>query len=151
MSTTQGAYGNCGTARWTPFELVAIVLGFIFFWPLGLAALGYKYWQRKNGGTDLDTVAANAFQSARSAMGGFPSWAKTTNPGQTWAHGFTTHTGNAAFDEWKSAELSRLEAERRRLEDAHREFSDWLDTIRRAKDREEFERFMNERRGKAGS
>ena len=57
-------------------------------------------------------------------------------------------TGNAAFDEWKAAELARLEAERRKLEEAAREFAEFLDNVRHAKDREEFERFMNERRAK---
>ena len=41
-----------------------------------------------------------------------------------------------------------LEAERRRLEDAHKEFAEWLDTVRKAKDREEFERFMAARRAR---
>jgi hypothetical protein len=57
-------------------------------------------------------------------------------------------TGNRAFDEWKTAELARLEEERRKLDDAHREFAEFVENVRRAKDREEFERFMNERRNK---
>jgi len=156
MSTTQGAFDNsaggiggspwsrgCAGSRWTPVELIAMVLGFMVFWPIGLAILGYKYWQRKTGGPDLQTVATDAFGRARSAMSGFQASAP-----QGWARGFTTSTGNAAFDAWKSAELSRLEEERRRLEDAHREFAEWLETVRKAKDREEFDRFMNERRAK---
>jgi hypothetical protein len=125
-------------------ELIAMVLGFMVFWPIGLAVLGYKYWQRKMGGPDLQTVATGAFSNVRSAMRGFQTGASVRPSG--WARGFTTSTGNAAFDEWKSAELARLEAERRKLEDAHKEFSDWMDTVRKAKDREEFDRFMNERR-----
>ncbi len=160
MSNTQGAFdpgaagcygpwsrGRAGT-RWTAVELIAMVLGFMVFWPVGLAILGFKYWQYKTGGADLQTAATGAFRSARSAMGGFPSSAPGDWGRRTWAHGFTTATGNAAFDAWKSAELARLEEERRRLEDAHREFAEWLENVRKAKDREEFERFMNERRAK---
>jgi hypothetical protein len=162
MSNTQGAYGSAGQGgpwsatrsgtRWTAVELIAMVLGFMIFWPIGLAILGFKYWQYKTGGSDLQTVATGAFRNARSAMGGFQAsapgqWAQR-NWSQNWAHGFSTSTGNAAFDAWKSAEIARLEEERRRLEDAHREFSDWLENIRKAKDREEFERFMNERRSR---
>ena len=55
-------------------------------------------------------------------------------------------TGNAAFDEWRTAELARLDEERRKLDEAQREFAEYSDAIRRAKDREEFERFMAERR-----
>ena len=61
---------------------------------------------------------------------------------------YTPSTGNAAFDEWRTAELARLEEERRKLDDAQREFAEYVDAIRRAKDREEFERFMAERRAR---
>ena len=57
-------------------------------------------------------------------------------------------SGNTAFDEWREAELARLEEERRKLEAAHREFAEYLDNVRKAKDREEFQRFMNERRNR---
>lgn len=157
MSNTQGAFdagaqspwsrGRAGT-RWTAVELIAMVLGFMVFWPIGLAILGFKYWQYKTGGSDLQTVATGAFRNARSAMGGFQASAPGQWARQNWTNGFTSSTGNAAFDAWKGAEIARLEAERRRLEDAHREFSEWLETVRKAKDREEFERFMNERRGR---
>jgi len=150
--SAQETYGSgqaCGASwsrgKWTPVELIAMVLGFMVFWPIGLAVLGYKYWQSKMGGPDLQTVATGAFNNARAAARGFQQ-----GPAAGWARGFTTSTGNAAFDEWKSAELARLEAERRRLEDAHKEFADWMETVRKAKDREEFDRFMNERRPRNG-
>ena len=157
--STQGAFDNStgapwsrgcasGTGRWTPVELIAMVLGFMVFWPIGLAVLAFKYWQRKTGGADLQTVAAGAFENVRSTVSGFQSQTQRSWGPSPWARGFTSATGNAAFDEWKSAELSRLEAERRKLEDAHKEFADWLDTVRKAKDREEFDRFMNDRRGR---
>jgi hypothetical protein len=158
MSNTQGAYDSGsrggpwtkarGGTRWTGVELIAMVLGFMVFWPIGLAILGFKYWQYKTGGSDLQTVATGAFRNARSAMGGFQASAPGQWARQNWTNGFTSSTGNAAFDAWKGAEIARLEAERRRLEDAHREFSEWLETVRKAKDREEFERFMNERRAR---
>ena len=61
---------------------------------------------------------------------------------------YASSTGNAAFDEWRTAELARLDEERRKLDDAQREFAEYVDAIRRAKDREEFERFMAERRAR---
>ena len=57
-------------------------------------------------------------------------------------------TGNTAFDDWRAGELSRLEEERRKLEDAEREFAEHIDQLRRARDREEFDRFMNARRNR---
>ena len=46
-----------GGSRWTAFEILAMVLGFIVFWPIGLAILGYMFWQRRYGGPDLQTLA----------------------------------------------------------------------------------------------
>jgi hypothetical protein len=59
-------------------------------------------------------------------------------------------TGNRAFDEWRATELARLEEERKRLAAAEREFADYMENLRHARDREEFERFMNERRDRQG-
>ena len=138
-----------GGSRWTAFDIVAMVLGFIVFWPIGLAILGYKFWQHRNGGPDLQTVATNKWQEARAMMSGNSSW------GSSWGCGaarrasrFTSASGNAAFDEWRTAELARLDEERRKLDEAQREFAEYVDAIRRAKDREEFDRFMAERRGR---
>lgn len=67
------------------------------------------------------------------------------------ANRFYSASGNAAFDEWRTAELARLDEERRKLDEAQREFAEYVDAIRRAKDREEFDRFMAERRSSPGS
>jgi hypothetical protein len=132
--------GRGGSGRWSAFDIVAIVVGFSVFWPVGLAILGYKFWQSRSGAADLQTFAMNKWNDARSAMGSGPS-----SP-RAWSRGYSAPTGNAAFDDWKNAELSRLEEERRKLEDAHREFAEFVENIRKAKDREEFDRFMAERR-----
>jgi hypothetical protein len=129
--------GRSCASRWTLFELATMVLGFMVFWPIGLAVFAYKMWQRKSGADDLQTVVTAKWNEARAA------WSRPS------AWGFSSAgTGNAAFDQWKAAELKRLEAERRKLEDAAREFAEFLDNIRHAKDREEFDRFMAERRAR---
>ena len=94
MSTAQGTYGSegarefgpgdwargawrssgCGASRWSMFEIVAMVLGFIVFWPIGLAILGYKFWQGRYGGPDLQTLATNKWQDARTMMSSNASW-----------------------------------------------------------------------------
>ncbi|MFD1333202.1 DUF2852 domain-containing protein, partial [Methylopila musalis] len=62
-------------------------------------------------------------------------------------------TGNAAFDAWRAAELERLAAERRSVDEATAAFEAHLAAERGAFDdvrqREAFERFMRERRGNA--
>jgi hypothetical protein len=142
---------SCGVGRWTAFEVIAMVLGFAVFWPIGLAILGYKLWQRKFGGDDLQTFASTKWNEARTAMSSMQSGRSSTpRPWSSgpWSRGGAPSTGNRAFDDWKSAELSRLDDERRKLEEAHLEFAEFVENIRKAKDREEFERFMNDRRNR---
>ncbi|MEZ5775127.1 MAG: DUF2852 domain-containing protein [Hyphomicrobiaceae bacterium] len=51
-------------------------------------------------------------------------------------------TGNSAFDAYREETLKRLDEEAR-------EFRDFVDRLRFAKDKEEFDRFMTERRAAA--
>jgi hypothetical protein len=51
-------------------------------------------------------------------------------------------SGNAAFDEHREAVLRRLEEERQALDEQQRQFGEFLADLKRAKDREEFDRFM---------
>jgi hypothetical protein len=118
-----------------------MILGFIIFWPIGLAILAFKIWQRKSGYRgDLTTAAQEKWHEARSVFRAGPWGGAPGSGGRS--------TGNIAFDEWRAAEIARLDEERRKLEEAHREFATFVENIRRAKDREEFERFMNERRSR---
>lgn len=176
MSTTQGAFDGskdarefgakdwsqgawrstgCASSRWSLFEIVAMIAGFMIFWPLGLAMLGFKYWQRKTGSNlDLQTVAASKWQEARSAMHD-SGWAPKHWSSKPWVapsgFGFAQRaTGNSAFDDWRSAEVAKLDEQRRKLEEAHREFSEFVDNVRKSKDREEFERFMSDRNARDG-
>jgi hypothetical protein len=118
-----GRGSNCGFMTSHPLETAAIILGFILYWPIGLGLLALKVWRRK-------------------AEHWNPDWT------QAWrSRGFEwSRSGNSAFDDWKRSELARLEEERRRLADAERDFAFFLDQLRRAKDREEFDRFMAARR-----
>ncbi|MBP2237863.1 hypothetical protein J2Z31_004386 [Sinorhizobium kostiense] len=122
---------------WTPATIALMVLGFIVFWPLGLAMLAYIMF-----GDKLKAFKKDANDSVDRMCAGF-----RRNSGRHWAH----RTGNVAFDEWRDAELARLEEERRKLDRMREEFDAYVRELRRAKDQEEFDRFMRERRnGGAG-
>jgi hypothetical protein len=154
----EGVYwrrGRCGGSyHWRPLELVAMVLGFIVFWPIGLAILGFKMWQKRSGYQgDLATFAQERAEWARNACRGWQGEARDAQ--RRWGGwqgggfgGGMRPTGNSAFDDWRAGELARLEEERRKLEQAERDFADHIDQLRRARDREEFERFMNARRNR---
>ena len=71
---------------------------------------------------------SHALQDGRRASGG--NW---------W--GTPPSSGNRAFDDYRTETLQRLE-------DEQREFKEFLERLRFAKDRAEFDQFMNERRNR---
>ena len=132
------------------FLLAAGHLGRMLFWPLGLAALVYMIASGR--GRRRCWGAANWAQQGPGAQGNgqgtgwqscMPSWA---NWGGNWgANGGGNNrdkpptSGNHAFDEYRAETL-------RRLEEEQSEFSSFLERLRFAKDKAEFDQFMAERR-----
>jgi hypothetical protein len=139
-STHAGAYpSHCGRMRWRPLELVAMILGFIFFFPVGLAILFWKIYQAKT------AYAGDFSQFAQEKWGGFERRCGYPQMARHFARSWPASSGNSAFDDWRKAELERLEEERRKIFEAEKAFNDYLEGLRRSKDREEFERFMASR------
>lgn len=64
--------------------------------------------------------------------------------------GMNRETGNVAFDDFRKAEIERLEAERRKLDEMVDEFDAHLRNLRRAKDQSEFDEFMKSRHNHDG-
>ncbi|MBA8877808.1 DUF2852 domain-containing protein [Phyllobacterium myrsinacearum] len=119
---------------WTPATIALMVIGFMLFWPLGFAMLAYILW-----GDRLDGFKRDVNRATDGFCGVF-------RRGKTQSFGRGSFgTGNVAFDEWREKELERLNEERRKLEEMRAEFEDYASELRRAKDREEFDRFMAER------
>ena len=96
-----------------PAWIGLMVFGFIAFWPFGPAVLGYLIWSGRMG-----------------------CWKRSR--GQWWQSEKRSSTGNAAFDEYRSDTL-------RRLEEEQKEFMDFLEKLRLAKDKAEFDQFMADR------
>jgi len=109
------------------FAWVAVmVAGFIVFWPIGLALLAYMIWSKRMFSKSCTTSRRHdrseaMYQGARMAM---------------------RPSGNAAFDAYKTETL-------RRLEDEQRAFEDFLGRLREAKDKAEFDAFMEDRARRA--
>jgi hypothetical protein len=97
--------------------IAATVLGFIAFWPIGLALLAYMIWSKRmfNGSCAARRTAQNDLSR----------------------HRFKT-SGNAAFDSYKAETL-------RRLEEEQEAFEAFLQRLREAKDKAEFDEFMQDR------
>ncbi|MDT1061525.1 DUF2852 domain-containing protein [Paracoccus sp. CPCC 101403] len=100
--------------------ILAMILGFVFFWPVGLAILGYMIWSKR-----MFSCRHRHDHHARHDR--FAS------------RGYSAPTGNAAFDAYRDETLKRLE-------DEHREFLDFLQKLREAKDKAEFDQFMQGRK-----
>ena len=117
---------------WTPATIALMVIGFMIYWPLGLAMIAYIIW-----GDRLEGFKRDANRMTDSAFGAF-------RKGGCGAR--RAATGNVAFDDWRQKELDRLAEERRKLDEMYQEFDAYAQELRRAKDQEEFDRFMAARR-----
>ena len=120
---------------WSLYEVGAMVGGFVVFWPLGLVALFLK----------VKTAEMWKGSSASIAPWAGFKWDKTDMGKWSMNSASYSKSGNAAFDEYKKSALSRLEAERRKLDDEQKAFAEHLSKLRMAKDQDEFDRFMAER------
>jgi hypothetical protein len=118
------------------------VLSFILWWPLGLVVLGFligsgrmacwaegagSRWQRR---MERMQRRMSRMQEAAERWGYRGGGARPN---------YREATGNRAFDEYRAETL-------RRLEEEQREFMEFLDRLRHAKDKAEFDEFMAERR-----
>ena len=122
---------------WTPATIALMVLGFVVFWPLGLAMLAYILW-----GDRLESFKADINRATDSFSEKFRNVTPTAGMK-------SSRTGNVAFDEWREVELARLEEERKKLDEMRNEFDEYLRELRRAKDSEEFDAFMASRKKKS--
>jgi len=117
----------------TPAWIGVMVLGFVIFWPIGLAILAYMLWSGRMG-CSARTGASNWQQRVAG------KWERKMERWGMQAKAYAP-TGNSAFDEYRQETLKRLEQEAE-------EFHTFLDRLRMAKDKSEFEQFMAERRNR---
>jgi hypothetical protein len=120
---------------WHPGWIAVTVLGFLIWWPIGLGLLLFTLGSRKMGCWNHQDRWANKMERMQSKMErmrnrGFPFGPSTS--------------GNRAFDEYRMDTL-------RRLEEEQKEFREFLDRLRHAKDKEEFDQFMAQHRTRPAS
>ena len=154
---TSNPYADASTAaipgvphRWTALTVALTAIGFILFWPLGLAMVAYVIWGEKIAKMVRGQTGANdPFAGARRAASDFGRTFRDEFGGRGFGGGRTPNTGNAAFDAWREAELKRLDEERRKIDEATAAFEAHLRAERGGYDetrqREEFDRFMQSR------
>ncbi len=99
--------------------IAAMILGFVFFWPVGLAILFYMIWSKR-----MPTCSRHRHKHRRMGRG--------------MHRAAFSSSGNSAFDAYKEETLQRLEEEQKN-------FEAFLERLRASKDKAEFDQFMEER------
>ncbi len=112
IKETLGSIINWVDQRGRGAWICIMVLGFIFFWPFGLAILFFLLWSNR--------------------MGKKKHWRRMSS-----ALGLNS-TGNTAFESYKHETIERLRQEQD-------DFKAFLERLRQAKDKSEFDQFMAER------
>src|SRR5215468_10505920 len=121
-----------------PAWIALMVLGFIVFWPVGLAILGYMLWSGRMGCGRPHDIEQWRERAAERWDRKREKWERKM---QMWGGPRLRPSGNRAFDEYREDAL-------RRLEEEANEFRDFLERLRMAKDRTEFDEFMRDRRSR---
>ena len=140
-----------------PAWIALMVLGFILWWPIGLAILAYILWSGRmwsgpmgcgwSRRGDVEEWRQRAIERVNRAAEHWERkrarWEERRQRygGQSGRGAGLSDTGNRAFDEYRADALRRLE------EEAH-EFRAFLERLRMAKDRAEFDEYMKERRSR---
>ena len=121
-----------------PAWIVLMILSFVWWWPLGLAVLAFMIGSGRMGcwnhhGMSRWQGKMDRMQAKMDRMRNF-----SRGSGDWWG---PSSSGNHAFDDYRTETLKRLEEEQR-------EFKEFLQRLRFAKDRDEFDQFMTERRNR---
>jgi hypothetical protein len=116
-----------------PFWIALMILGFIAWWPVGLALLFFLLGSGRMG-CGMSRRHGAAQGAGWQGWGGHRSGCRRNRTEQQ-----APTSGNRAFDEYRAEAL-------RRLEEEQREFAAFLDRLRFAKDKAEFDEFMTSRR-----
>jgi hypothetical protein len=117
-----------------PAWIVLMIVSFILFWPAGFVILGYLIGSGRMGcwtGRRGERWQAHMDRWQQRMKDRAAQWSEP--------HAAGPSSGNRAFDEYRAETL-------RRLEEEERQFKEFLDRLRQAKDKAEFDQFMADMR-----
>ena len=131
-----------------PAWIAIAILGFMAWWPIGLAVLAFFIgsgrmgcWHHYDDGKWQHHMGRwqSKMERMQEKMDRMRTKMDARGGGNWW--GTPPSSGNRAFDDYRTETL-------RRLEEEQREFKDFLARLRFARDRAEFDQFMTERRNR---
>jgi Protein of unknown function (DUF2852) len=128
--------------HWHPLGILIVILGFMVWWPLGLALLFAKLWRTSMG---CSHGGHGRWEHKIERMQRKMDWFRSRMEGSGFeGRRYSQPSGNRAFDEYKTETLKRLE-------DEQQEFKGFLERLRHAKDKAEFDQFMADRKSRPSS
>jgi len=116
-----GVWGR--KAHWSGFNIAAMVLGFVFFWPIGLFVL---FWimQGRNA-QELPPAIREKWLQLKG------SWSSEHHAAD-----------NVVFSEYQQTQYDRIHEIKAEIRSRARRFHEYRASVRRGADQEEFNRFM---------
>ena len=135
-----------------PAWIALTILGFMAWWPLGLGILAFflgsgrmamGHWNHQDSGRWQRNMSRwqSRMERMQEKMDRVRAKMEGGRGGGDW-WGTPPSSGNRAFDDYRAETL-------RRLEEEQREFKEFLERLRFAKDRSEFDQFMADRRNRS--
>lgn len=121
-------WGPCGggharKANWSSFNIAAMVLSFVFFWPLGLVVL---FWILS--GRDAKELPGALKQKWRDFTGR--------------SGGFGHSTNNSVFNDFQQTQYDRINEIKHEIKTRSERFKEFRADAQRRADQEEFNQFM---------
>ena len=125
--TRRSGRGCCMKGNWSGINIAAMVVGFVFFWPVGLVIL---YWNIK--GRDVRDLP-RAVQE---------KWSSMVHGGK----GFSfegSRTDNTVFNEFQQTQYDRISEIKEEIKNRASHFNVFRSDAKRRKDEKEFKDFMS--------
>lgn len=114
-----------GTGNWSAMNIMAMVLGFVFFWPIGLVIL---FWIIK--GNSVKDLPAAIKQK----------WTEMTGRNNSYTP--VDKSENSIFAEFQQTQYDRISEIKEEIKDRTHRFQEFRANAKRRADQEEFDSFM---------
>lgn len=119
----------CHRRNWSSTNIIAMVLGFVFFWPVGLLVLFWILTGRN--AVDLPAAIKAKWQALRS--GGDIDLNMN----------FAASTDNVVFNEYQQTQHDKIREIKHEISERSKRFRNFREDAQRRVDEQEFEAFMN--------
>lgn len=128
-SDTQSKNGKCcgfdGKANWSGANIVAMIIGFVLFWPIGLFLL---FWIMT--GRDVLDLPAAIADKWRQFKGNQSSKTEVTD--------------NEVFNDYQQTQYDRIREIKEEIKSRAKRFTEFRSAAKRRADEEEFRQFMDD-------